>query len=91
MTIPPPPTPLDQGNQFLAETPAQLTTSLAGTPQGQRLALTIRTSSTTLTVLLSAADAATWARQLTTTAGQMSKTGLVIAGNGHIPLPRQGH
>lgn len=46
--------PVDLGNQLLGETPAQLATALLDTPAGQRLALTIRTASTTLTVLLGA-------------------------------------
>jgi hypothetical protein len=42
-SLPAQPPPVDSGNQLLAETPAQLTVALVGTPDGQRMALTIRT------------------------------------------------
>ena len=83
MTQPQPQPPVDPANQLLAETPAQLCTGLVDTPLGQRLALTIRTASTTLTVLLQGADAKTWAAQLTRDSAAMSQAGLVIA-NGAI-------
>ena len=51
MSMPQQAPPVDAGNALLAETPAQLSTALLGTPAGQRMALTIRTASTTLTVL----------------------------------------
>ena len=73
---------VDAGNGLLAETPANLTTALVETPQGQRLALTIRTASTTLTVLLGAADARTWAGQVKGAADQMSASGLIVAAPG---------
>ena len=75
--------PVDTGNQLLAEVAAVFTTALIDTPHGQRLAMTIRTASTTLTVLLQAADAKKWGAQLTAQASAMSAAGLVIA-NGHI-------
>lgn len=77
MTTPAP--PVDTGNTLLGETPAQLTTALIQTPAGQRLALTIRTPSTTLTVLLGKDDAATWAANIKGTADQMSCSGLIVA------------
>lgn len=83
MTTPQQPQPVDQANTLLAETPSQLMTALIEYPQGQRLALTIRTPSTTLTVLLSPADAKAWAGALSQAAGQMSQSGLIIA-NGHV-------
>ncbi|HXJ27123.1 MAG TPA: hypothetical protein VNH17_15540, partial [Streptosporangiaceae bacterium] len=61
--------PFDTGNDLLAETPAQMLTALAETPAGQRLTVTIRTASTTLTVLLGAADAKAWAATLSQAAG----------------------
>ncbi len=79
MTTPQQVPPVDAGNQLLAEGPAQLTTSLVTTPHGQRLALTIRTTSTTLTVLLSGTDAKTWAAQMTRDSALMSGAGLVVA------------
>jgi hypothetical protein len=73
----------DMANALLGETPAQLVTQLVDTPAGQRLAMTIRTPSTTLTVFLAAADAKTWARQLGGEAAGMSASGLVVA-NGTV-------
>jgi hypothetical protein len=79
-SLPAQPPPVDSGNQLLAETPAQLTVALVGTPDGQRMALTIRTASTTLTVLLRGADAKAWAANIGATAAGMSASGLVAAG-----------
>lgn len=76
--------PVDPGNHLLAEVPAQFTTAIIASPQGQRLALTIRTATTTLTVLLPGPDARNWAQMLTRTAESMSVAGLIIA-NGHLP------
>jgi hypothetical protein len=44
------------------------------------MALTIRTASTTLTVLLRGADAKAWAANISGTAAGMSVSGLVAAG-----------
>lgn len=89
MTTPPQPTPVDAGNPLLAEVPAQLTTTLIDTPMGQRLALTVRTASTTLTVVLGQADAKTWAANIAGTAARMSGAGLVVAGPG-MPVTGNG-
>jgi hypothetical protein len=78
---------VDAANPLLAETPAQLATALIETPQGQRLVLTIRTASTTLSVLLGAGDAKTWATNLHAAAAQMSTSGLIVAAPG---LPANG-
>ncbi len=83
MTTPMPEIPVDQANPLLSETPARIITALLETPAGQRLALTIRTPSTTLTVLLGSQDAKTWAQLLTNAAAQMSQSGLIVA-NGHM-------
>ena len=80
------PQPVDASNSLLGEVPAQLSTALMQTPAGQRLALTIRTASTTLTVLLAAADAKTWAANISGSAAQMSTAGLIVAGAG-VPAP----
>ena len=78
------PPPVDQGNQLLGETPAQLSTALIQTGDGQRLMLTIRTPSTTLTVLLKQPDGLTWGSNIKAAADQMSRTGLIVAtGNGN--------
>ena len=82
--VPPQPEmPVDPANALLAETPARLLTSLVDTPAGQRLALTIRTASTTCTVLLQHGDAKQWAQLMTGAAAQMSSSGLIVA-NGHV-------
>ena len=73
------PQPVDASNSLLGETPAQLSTALMQTPAGQRLALTIRTASTTLTVLLAAADAKAWGANVKAAADQMSTSGLIVA------------
>lgn len=75
--------PVDPGNGLLGECPATMTTAMVQTPAGQRLALTIRTPSSTTTVFLGGKDAQAWAAQLTRESGQMSTSGLVAA-NGHL-------
>ena len=72
--------PFDPGNQLLAEVPSQISTTMLDTPAGQRLAITVRTTSATVTVLLGGADAKAWAAQLTAVAAGMSGAGLVVAG-----------
>lgn len=84
MTQPAPP-PVDPGNGLLSETPAQLFTSLIQGPGGQRMALTIRTPSTTLTVMLAKQDADAWARMIKQVADAMSGSGLIVAPNGVVP------
>jgi hypothetical protein len=66
----------DTGNQLLTDGPAQLVTAPIPTPAGQRLALTVRTGSTTVTVFLTKADVANWRDQLATEHGKMN--GLII-------------
>ena len=77
----------DLGNPILAATTALLTTSVAETPQGQRLMVTIRTASTTLTVLLSKADGIQWGKQISGDAALLSGAGLIVAGNGTRQSP----
>lgn len=75
-------TPCDTGNSLLAASPARLLTTVI-TQGGQQLVMfTLRTPSTTLTVLLTRDDALTWSRQLATVAQQAG--GLVIP-TGLIP------
>jgi hypothetical protein len=76
---PPPPAPFDAGNALLSEQPAQLVTAVVQAPAGQRLALTVRTPSATVTVFLAAQDARAWAARLTADSGAMSVAGLVVA------------
>jgi hypothetical protein len=80
---------VDPGNGLLGEVPAQLTTALVETPRGQRLALTIRTTSATLTVFLGAADAKLWAAQLTREAVLVPGAGLIVA-RGAVPAAKNG-
>lgn len=80
---PPQPPPYDLGNTLLSETEAQITCALIDTTTGQRMVLTVRTDSTTLSVLLSREDARKWAAVIKGVGDQMS--GLVVAGPGVIP------
>jgi hypothetical protein len=75
----------DTGNGLIAPGPAQMMTGLLPTPAGQRLVLTIRTSSATVTVFLAKEDAETWARTIAATAAKLSASGLIIPGNGQVP------
>lgn len=54
--------PVDPGNTLLTEVPAMISVAQAAGPQGPRVILTIRTPSTTTTVLLNRDDALSWAR-----------------------------
>jgi hypothetical protein len=51
---------IDEGNQLLADGPCQLTVKKIDTPGGARLVHTVRTMSTTCTVLLTREDAESW-------------------------------
>jgi hypothetical protein len=74
----PPSATFDAGNSLLAERPAAITTSHLAMPgHPERVCLTIRTETTTLTLLLAKADALSWAAQLKTEAGQLSGSGLI--------------
>lgn len=68
--------PVDLGNQLLAAGPAQLTTAVVDTPDGKKLAMTLRTPSSTTTVFLERDDARTWGNKILTDADQM--TGLTV-------------
>lgn len=71
--------PFDAANDLLAETPAYIDGAIVQMPQGQRLALTFRTSSATLTVMLTKADGAAWAKLIADSAAQMSGSGLLVS------------
>lgn len=75
---PPPSTPMDTGNQLLTERPAQLHVTPANTPGGSRLIATIRTETTTVTVLLPKDMAEQWKQTLG--AGIAKMTGLILPG-----------
>ena len=74
---------VDPGNPLLAEGPAGLSCGLIQTPAGQRALVTVRTSSATVTVMLSKADAEKWASRIRGAASAMS--GLILAGAGDAP------
>lgn len=76
---------VDPGNGLLSEVPAQLTTALVTTPAGQKLAVTIRTTSATVTVFLGGADAKLWAQQLAKDAALVPGAGLVVARGAMLP------
>jgi hypothetical protein len=88
MTTPPQPPPFDQGNQLLAGGPAQLTVNEVMTAQGKLASLTIRTTSTTLTVFLSREDLAAWATSMQRQSDAM--TGLLLVPAGAMPLGEPG-
>jgi len=91
MTQPPPPpgsagpqaihgrAPVDLGNQLLSIVPQELTVSVQETPAGQRLATTIRTVDTTLTLFLAKDEVDAWMKTLAT--GKAGMTGLIL---GHL-------
>lgn len=72
--------PVDPGNQLLAPVPAQLTTAVVNTPDGQRAVMTVRTPSATVTVFLERDDVRAWGAKLSACADDM--TGLTIVRGG---------
>lgn len=70
---------LDPGNPFMAEYPAGLTTRAVNTPGGQRLAVTLRVGSATVTAFLAKDDVARWRDQLGAEHGRMN--GLLLPGS----------
>ena len=70
--------PFDPGNQFLSIGDSSLTTSPQQTPIGQRLCVTVRTNSTTLTVFLAPDEIDQWVEVLRHGKGQMN--GLILPG-----------
>ena len=74
--------PFDPLNTLLAEVPSTLTTGVISVLGAQRLGLTIRTGSTTLTVLLTKDDVRVWRDQLSAEHGKM--TGLILPPNGIV-------
>ncbi|HTX49208.1 MAG TPA: hypothetical protein VME40_07445 [Caulobacteraceae bacterium] len=75
---------IDLANNLLSEQPARIFFAKIPAPLGERLAMTIRTTSATVTVLLSGKDAKTWAKLFTAQAEGMSETGLAT-GSGTAP------
>jgi hypothetical protein len=81
----PPMQPIDPSNPILNEGPAVIMATPVNTAAGQRLALTIRTPTTTITILLMKDDASRW--RDTVSEGISKMNGLIVA-NG--ALPKQG-
>lgn len=75
MTTPVPP-PIDPGNDLLSEVPATFSCTPVNGPGGQRLAFTVRTGSTTLTIFLVKDDATRWRDVMSEAIGRMS--GLIV-------------
>lgn len=89
---PPQYTLIDMSNHLIATCEAVLTLGQVPIGNEMRLAHTVRTPSTTLTVLLAKVDAEAWAKQLSREAQRMSGTGLIVA-NSPVPpafLGKQG-
>jgi hypothetical protein len=72
--------PFDMGNRLVSEVPAELTTALVNTPGGQRMALTLRTTSATVTVFLTKDVGEVWRDQIAAALSSMS--GLILPGAG---------
>ena len=68
--------PWDPANRLLKETDSQVLSEFVQTPDGGRVALTIRTSSTTTTVFLRKGNAITVADDINNKAGQIASPGL---------------
>lgn len=64
--------PIDPGNPILSPGPVIWSTVQVNTPQGKRIAVTIRTTSTTLTLLLERQDALRLGEDITREAATMS-------------------
>ncbi len=78
--------PIDRGNTLLTPTPSVLSMSRVRMPDGTELAVaTIRTTSATVTVYLSKAEAEAWGENFQFTAAKMSSL-IAAPPNGHRPL-----
>jgi len=75
--------PFDMGNPYLSSVESELTTSLVNTPAGQQAAVTLRTTSATVTVFLEKATLKAWAAQLANT--ETAMTGLILPHGGLLP------
>jgi hypothetical protein len=80
---------IDTSNHLLAIVPAVLTTGLVPTQDGDKTALTIRTNTTTLTVLLAKQDLDAWAAQITKAAQRMSESGIQVVDGSAMGLLEQ--
>ncbi len=69
---------VDVGNTLLSIVPNDMTVSVQETPLGQRLATTIRTVDTTLTLFLTKDEIDAWIKVLNS--GKAGMTGLILGG-----------
>lgn len=76
---------LDAGNPLLGPCAARLETGTLAVSGSQLGVVTIRTASTTLTVLLKAADVKVWAKLLTGLGDSMSSSGLTVVSESLLP------
>lgn len=74
----------DPGNPLLTKVPARLDTGQLASPMGQLAVLTIRTGSTTTTILLTADEVKDWSQRIGGLAGSMSQNGLIVVPPGQI-------
>jgi hypothetical protein len=82
-------TPFDEGHPAIGGTPAWFSTNVKKTPGGDVLILTLRVPNTTVTAVLSKADAETWLQQFAENVGKMSS--LVIAPAAYDPSILNGN
>lgn len=73
-------TAADPGNSLLGIVPAQLTATAVNTDAGQKVLLTIRTSSATVSVFLEPTDCENWARLILDAKAKVSPLTLAPAG-----------
>lgn len=88
VSIPGTPSFLDAGNPLLAKVDIKMDTGTISVPgQGTAGVVTIRTASTTLTILLTQQEVRDWAKMFTGLAASMSSSGLIVSGNGQLSPP----
>jgi hypothetical protein len=77
---------LDINNPLCAGGPARIDSGIIGTEQGKMGVLTVRTASTTLTVVMNTDDLRNWAEHISNLADAMDGGGtkLVAAGMGDV-------
>lgn len=79
----------DPGNPFLGPGPSGLSSAVIDTPQGQRLMLTVRTASTTVTVFLEKVHGEQWVNVIN---DGLSKMSSLITAPANVQLPKlNGH
>ncbi len=88
MSTPGPLSFIDPGNPLLAKVDIKMDTGTISMPgQGTIGVVTIRTASTTFTVLLTREELKSWAGMLAGLAASMSSSGLIVSGNGQLTPP----